>query len=52
MFTTIAILMVGCLAVNAVVLSLAYFTDGARVGSVLAQTSATVERRVRRHGQR
>jgi hypothetical protein len=51
MFTTIAILMVGCFVVNAVVLSLAYFTDGARAAPVLAPTSARLERRVRRQGR-
>jgi hypothetical protein len=34
-FTTIAILMVGCFVVYAVVLALAFFTDGGRAGSVM-----------------
>jgi len=44
MITTIAILMVGCFVINAVVLSLGYFTNGARARPALA-----VGRRMRRN---
>jgi len=50
-FTTIAILMVGCFVVYAVVLTLAFFTGGGGARSVMAAKSATPQRGFRRHAR-
>jgi hypothetical protein len=47
-FTTIAILIVGCFVTYAVVLALAFFTDGGRARKVMAAMTALPERRMRR----
>jgi hypothetical protein len=48
MFTTIAILIVGCFVVYAVVLAVASFTDGGRARKVMAPQTAIPQRRMRR----
>jgi hypothetical protein len=47
-FTTIAVLIVGCFVVCAVVLAMGLFTNGGRAREVLAATTAMPERRMRR----
>jgi hypothetical protein len=47
-FTTIAILIVGCFVAYAVVLALAFFTDGGRGRKVMAPQPAMAQRRMRR----
>jgi len=47
-FITIAILIVACFVVFAVVLAMGLFTKGGRARKVLAATTAMPERRMRR----
>jgi hypothetical protein len=47
-FTTIPILIVGCFVVYAVVLAVAFFTDGGRPRKVMAATTAMPDRSMRR----
>jgi len=48
MFTMIAILIVGCFVVYAVVLAVAFFTDGGRPRKVMAAATVMPGRRMRR----
>ena len=48
MFTTIAILIVGSFVVYAVVLAVAFFTDGGRARKVMTATAAMPQRRMPR----